>query len=524
MRNFGVALLACLALVSMTAPGAAATDYWAFGDSITRGGTPPSPAFPFGFFLDWPAGLDCTIAATSYPTKCGYHWRLENALALAGIPNDVFNRGVAGEGTPAAVSRIELAGEPLETSRCTDSNAGDVLLLMEGTNNVSAILAGFPGISTTTTKNDLGAMIQKATDKCVHSVVASTIRRLLAGTPLGTWTGDPLEPVTLELKNKIVALAGEKNRAYVDVWTALCPNQACYNVRFHARLVPGDPGHVNQNGYTTMAPIFQVPITLTPLPGAATLTGPSGDVTDSTPLFSWNEHAHSDWYFLEVDGGTGYERWHPEEDICAGGVCSFDPMSALADGDHTWRVRTRNLRGVGSWSASGAFSVWTAPPAASSPGYPNTDVFDTTPIYEWSEVANATEYDLEVDTNLIQQTYLASNVCSGGLCSATPATALAVGPHSWRVRTRNPFSNGPWSGTSAFEVLACSPLINDLPGATVSGTLLESACTELIVGNLGAYTVAAPGGDVTFHAGETVTIHNGFTVEESARFTAIVDK
>lgn len=506
MRIFALALLICLITAAISI---AATEYWAFGDSITRGEGE-------GFILDPVGGNDCT--AVPYPVvKCGYHWRLENALALAGIPNNVTNRGLAGESTATGKSRIDDPGEPLATSRCTDPDAGDVLLVMEGTNDIN-------GLSNATIKANLRAMLDLATTKCVHSAVASTIRLLLAGTPIGSKTGDPLHPQVSDLATQVSSLAGEENRAYVDVWTSLCPNQACYNSNYWGRLVLADPGHVSFDGYDVMAPIFETVITAVPLPGAAGLIAPSGDGSDSTPEFSWNEHPNSDWYFLEVDGGASYGRWHPEEDICAGGVCSFDPGSALADGDHTWRVRTRNLRGVGSWSATSSFGVWTAPPAASVPGYPDTNIFDTTPIYQWNEVANATEYDLEVDVNLIQETFQATDVCSGGLCSATPTLALAVGTHSWRVRTRNPFSNGPWSGANTFDVLACSPVTNDLPGATVGGMLMESACEEIIAGSLGNYTIQGPAGDVTFHAGDKITIHNGFTVEQNAKFTAIVDK
>ena len=63
-----------------------------------------------------------------------------------------------------------------------------------------------------------------------------------------------------------------------------------------------------------------------------------------------------------------------------------------------------------------------------------------------------------------------------------------------------------------------------LSGRTVSGGLLIVLGALLIAGNLGPYTVQAPLGDVTFHAGGSITIHNGFIVEQGAKFTAIVDE
>ena len=523
MRIFATALLAC---VITTAASVAATDYWAFGDSITRGEGG-------GFNLDPDPGssTDC-LAASPYPTKCGYHWRLEDALTtLAGIDNDVLNRGVAGETTGTGISRIDEAGEPLSASRCTDPDAGDVLLLMEGTNDISG------AISTTTIKANLGIMIGKATTKCVHSVIASTVRRLMAGTALGSKEGDPGHLPTSLLTTKIVALAGEKNRAYVDVWSPLCPDQPCYGftqpptTNFWGRLGAGDPGHVSYLGYDVMAPLFEAAILADPLPDAVTPLGPSGDSMNTTPTFSWNEDVNSDWYFLEVDGGVSYQRWHPEEEeqtpgvnICTGGVCTFDPGVALADGDHTWRVRTRNLRGVGSWSPTSSFGVWTAPPGATTLVYPDHDIFDTmptTPVYRWTAIANATEYDLVVD-NVSQGIYQATTVCSGGLCSTTPATALMLGPHSWSVQTANPLFPGPTSSVIAFDVLACDlPVDVDLPDpGEVNEIVNEQACEDLSAVN--GYVVGATG-VVTFHAGVSIALGDGFSVLTGGTFTARVD-
>lgn len=451
MKIFTTVLLVALASSFGSGSSSASTDYWAFGDSITRGEG-------LGINLDHQTpGNDCTTTPNPYPSKCAYHFRLRDGLAAAGIPNTVLNRGVAGENTTMAIDRIVLAGEPLATSRCTNPNADDVLLMMEGTNDING------SVSTTTIKTNLGIMIQDATDKCVHSVLASTIRRLIG--PQGTRTGDPGHVQTTDLAMKISALAGEKNRAYADVWAVLCPDQECFDMpfppRYHLKFNNFDPGHVNYYGYNLMAPVFQAVITATPLPGAATLSSPSGDVGDSTPPFTWNEHAHSDWYFLEVDGGASYGRWHPEEAICSGGVCTFDPGVALSNGDHTWRVRTRNLRGVGGWSSALPFKAWTTLPGATAPTAPTGDGCQPTAgpytvTYQWNEATNAKDYRLEVTetasaTVVIDQTFPASANCGGGSCSATPAKTLGPGTYTWKVRATNPFGDGPWSGSTAFS-------------------------------------------------------------------------
>ncbi|HUP42447.1 MAG TPA: GDSL-type esterase/lipase family protein, partial [Thermoanaerobaculia bacterium] len=103
------ALLLALS-VPAASPAAAQTKYIAFGDSITN---------PGGDFDD---------PSRPCPEECGYPPRLEDLLQEAGIEAEVVNAGLGGEDTAQGLSRLDgvLAQE-----------GGDVLLLMEGTNDIS---------------------------------------------------------------------------------------------------------------------------------------------------------------------------------------------------------------------------------------------------------------------------------------------------------------------------------------------------------------------------------------------------
>jgi lysophospholipase L1-like esterase len=465
------AAILALAWLSIGAFSAAATDYWAFGDSITRGsGDPIKPEVAFDK-EDFPTG-PCPREA------CGYNWRLQSALAAEGISNVVINRGWGAEDTLLGKSRIDDPGEPLYASRCADPNAGDVLLLMEGTNDVSGILSG-SGATTTSVRNNLAFMLDLATTKCVHSAIASTVTRLLAGTSDGSNLGDWNEPVTLDLATKISSLAAQRNRPYVDVLNALCRDadpdvaQGCYDTHFWGRLSANDPGHVDRSGYDVMAPVFEVVILASPAAGAASLSAPEGDITSATPSFVWTREENSDWYFLEVDGGSSYGRWHPEEAVCSAGTCSVTPTVMLADGAHNWRVRTRNLRGVADWSAAGSFTVWTNPPGPVTLEAPEGDLFESTPYtptYEWQAATDANGYELEVEdaseSVVVAETY-DSSICTLSDCSDTPTTGLAAGEYLWRVRATNPAGAGPWSDFMAFTIY------DSVPGAPTSLSPLD---------------------------------------------------
>jgi hypothetical protein len=90
-----------------------------------------------------------------------------------------------------------------------------------------------------------------------------------------------------------------------------------------------------------------------------------------------------------------------------------------------------------------------APPGKASLISPSVSASTSKPTYTWNSVPGATYYYLWVNApsgaGYIQTWYLASNVCTGGTCSATPDKNLAFGSHTWYVRTWNSFGYGPWS-------------------------------------------------------------------------------
>ena len=440
-RRFGVVALWAAALLGSAGGGevGAADVYWAFGDSITWAAGLDGETFPSGQHF-------CGTPDVPYPPNpCGYQGRLQASLGKT-----VWNRGRAGETTAGGLTRIVLAGEPLETDRCSDSEAGDVVLIMEGTND--------GGQSALTNKANLAFIVDLATSKCVHSAIATLIRRLQPS-PIGWLIGDPDHPYTADLSSKISDISIDKNRALVDVYASICPIQDCFFANYWPYIVNGDPGHIDASGYDLMEPIFYDLITDRPVAGAVTNLSPSTNITDTTPTFSWNEQIDSDWYFLEVNGGASHGSWYPEEAICSGGSCLVTPGGMMPGGHHSWRVRTRNLQGVGAWSATQAFSIGLPGPA--NPMTPTGDIFDATPDYTWTEAADATGYEIELEDSLggVGQPDTSAPSCGGGTCSVTtlPGGALSAGAYAWRVRGTNGSGEGPWSGQLAFTLYTAAP-------------------------------------------------------------------
>jgi len=95
---------------------------------------------------------------------------------------------------------------------------------------------------------------------------------------------------------------------------------------------------------------------------ATTLTTPSGNITDSTPTYTWNAVTGAAQYYLYVtDSVTGgkIKTWYTASDAgCSDGTgtCSVTPATVLAVGNGKWWIQTWNPAGYGPWSSEKTFN------------------------------------------------------------------------------------------------------------------------------------------------------------------------
>ena len=210
------------------APAAAQTVYLAFGDSITEGvGDDPSRE------------------------ELGYPPRLEELFSEAGETVTVVNGGLGGEETPEGLTRID----PLL------AEGGDVLLLMEGTNDVGR------GLSLETTRFNLAEMARKAEAQGFAVVFATTIPRFPSARK------DPENLATQQLAQEIRDLAGTTRRRLADPFEVFGTTTNVF--RDYYDDDPGDRvGHPNSDGYDLLAGIFfdllRGEDTVPPVPGRLT--------------------------------------------------------------------------------------------------------------------------------------------------------------------------------------------------------------------------------------------------------------
>jgi len=201
-----------IATLLFAAPGIAlaATRYIAFGDSITAG-----------------VGDDEARAEKGYPP------RLQALLVQAGLDAVVENHGLGGEKTAEGVERVEqvLAG------------GGDVLLLMEGSNDISR------EISIESTRFNLREIARKAESRGLRVVHATVIPRIPQARV------DPENLITQRLNQHVRDLAASRERDLADVFEIFwqLPNRFAT----HYWLAADDfVGHPNATGYDLIARVF----------------------------------------------------------------------------------------------------------------------------------------------------------------------------------------------------------------------------------------------------------------------------
>ncbi len=226
-RRLASALLILGVLPSLAAAQTTPRKYLAFGDSITLGvGDDPARALK------------------------GYTPRLENLLQTAGVSATVLNFGVGGEKTSEGISRINGV--------LAQGTAGDVLILMEGTNDVSQ------SVSLETTIFNLDEMASRAETLSLGVIHATIIPRYPDARL------DPENALTDQLNGRIRNLAGLRQRRLAD------PNEAYRNTPnlfagFYSTEKPDPVGHPNAAGYDILARVFFNVIqgidTVSPVPG-----------------------------------------------------------------------------------------------------------------------------------------------------------------------------------------------------------------------------------------------------------------
>ena len=329
MKRSTVAVFLILCVAPMASLEAQKFRWLAFGDSITAG------------HYDSPNGG-------------GYPKRLRSLLKCSTGACDVINSGEGGEKSYEGVTRID--------SVLNNQGPFDVMLLMEGTNDI------FLSRSTESVKANLGIIANKARGHKVETVHASIIWFHPNG-----YHGNTKKDVVKALRDKVANLAQNNQRYFVDNWDELCPGShlddhghsqsTCFSQHYSVTCtsIPacGDNrGHPISSGYDMMADRWYQSIKPSLKPAKPSLVSPTGTVLEFQVTLRWNTASHANWYRLlvEKNSATVIDELLEESSVCSSGVCSYT-SPILTDGDFTWKVRSRNPAGWGSWTDTLSFTI-----------------------------------------------------------------------------------------------------------------------------------------------------------------------
>ena len=458
--------------------------------------------------------FDCTAVCDDTPQadrdKCGHAKRLDDWLDATHAPDDhyVKNRGWGGEETDEALTRF-----PGEMDTECPGSPGDCIsiILMHGTNDMSG------SVSPESARANLGLIVDEAKSRNLDVLLMTIIRRGSNPGGMDKWE---------DYKDEVLDLAMDEDLQSVNPWATLCDTANCVDDNY---WMPGeppcfdpnatpDPGHLDPDGYDELTDLIKAVFPAAE-PAKPAPTAPAGIVTDTTPSFTWPEVPDTRWYELDLDAGT--ITWWEGAAHCGGGTCTANPGVALAPGAHTWKVRGRNLLGMGAWSEDTAFEIWTTVPDEAIPTGPTGVHFEPwVPLYEWLPAAGATKYNVRVkdmagNTDYNAPGLLASATCADGVCSHLGTALPDSDVYSLQVVARNGIGAAPGALNVSFTFLEClddtEKDLQALEPGPVTTTETVDHCGPVTAGAMGPYEVSA-GGDLTVRTRDGFTAADDFTV------------
>ena len=415
-----------------------------FGDSLTE-------AYPF----DLGSGSSCTANRDT----CGYTARLASAYGCGSGDCSFTNRGRSGELTTSGLTRLD------QVLRERD---WDLLVLLEGTNDIAA------GISPESALFNLKKMADKARARGVGVAHASPI---WFNPSVAKDSTTARNSAIRSLRGRILSEASSNGRCFVDAWSKLCPagggQQSCFNANYWQPPAGtiDHVGHPNTRGYDVLGGEFFRVLGSKGIPGAAQPIAPTGEACGELLTLTWEKETQANagcgnWFQIEIDGpgGSKFDGWFPQAGACSGSKCTLTIAANLRrEGNHSYRVRTRNTAGYGPWSDDLDFtSIPTAPRQIKKLRGPEGQLFVQGGVldFKWKPADTTIEYRLEVvspiDGLVIDEVLAAADACDQTECSFTPEAGLGAGPYTWRVRAEN-ICGGTWSEAALFTLYDSAP-------------------------------------------------------------------
>ncbi|HKQ61655.1 MAG TPA: S8 family serine peptidase [Candidatus Polarisedimenticolaceae bacterium] len=214
------------------------------------------------------------------------------------------------------------------------------------------------------------------------------------------------------------------------------------------------------------------------LPAPSAVAPPDGaSGLPIAPVLDWSDVAGAASYDVQVATDAGFAGVVRSASGLTSSTWTVSPPLATAT-TYYWRARAVDGCGPGAWSAPRSFTTCLGPPAAPSliaPAQGAVLTSTTTPTLDWSGVAGAATYDVQVasDAGFAVVVRAATGLTASSWTVAPGLTNNAT--YYWRARAAGTCGAGAWSASRSFN-LGCVPSTATYDPARRAPSCAASAC------------------------------------------------
>jgi hypothetical protein len=177
-------------------------------------------------------------------------------------------------------------------------------------------------------------------------------------------------------------------------------------------------------------------------------------LSDRSPALDWSDVANADNYQVQIDDDSDFSS--PDR-IGQPTISTWTVSPDLAVGTWYWRARAGADTVFGGWSQVRDFIITGGAPGIPiliSPEHGQT-ITDNSPTLDWSDVADANNYQVEVYSSSDYSTPARTAQVSGSVWTVAPD--LTAGIWYWRARAGTDSLYGGWSQAWGFRISTGGP-------------------------------------------------------------------
>jgi hypothetical protein len=230
--------------------------------------------------------------------------------------------------------------------------------------------------------------------------------------------------------------------------TGTLSGSATYYWRVSATNAGGTGDYSSIWHFTTAIAPPAVPQLLTP-------TNSATGVAVTGVIFDWNSVTGANSYWIQISTSSDFGTTFVSKTTGSTSQYTHSTPAFSYNTTYYWRVNATNSGGTSAWSVVWSFTTVEAtlsPPTLLSPANNSTNI-SLTPTLDWTDVSNATGYQLQVSTSSSFTSYVVN--VSTTISGYTIPSGILQGytKYYWRVASKNGGGTGSYSSAWNFTTV-----------------------------------------------------------------------